>query len=334
MGEDVMGKISSARALAGGCLLLGLLAASLAPASAQNYPTRRITLVVPYTAGSGFDIVARTVGQKLSERWGQPVVIDNKPGASGTIGTEAVANASADGYTLLVSGGPHTIYPSLMKNLRFDSVTSFTPIGVTAAGVVALVVNPEALPVKSVPELIAAIKAKPGVYNFSSPGVGTLQHLGMELFKQQLGLDVLHVPYRGAAPAITDLITGQVQFTYLPVNSAQPQVQAGKLRMLAVASSKRTPLAPEVPSLAELGYPSLDFDLWFGFLGPANLPPAIVRKWDDELATINALPDVKDALQKQGLAPLSLDSAATGALIKRDIVRWRTVVEKAGLKPE
>ena len=320
------------------CIGLGLLVAPLwlgsPPASAQTYPARRITLVVPYTPGSGFDIVARTVGQKLSERWGQPVVVDNKPGASGTIGTEAVANAAPDGYTLLVSGGPHTVYPSLMKSLRFDPVTSFTPIGVTAAGVVALVVNPEALPVKSVAELIAAIKVKPGVYNFSSPGVGTLQHLGMELFTQQLGLDVQHVPYRGAATALTDLITGQVQFTYLPVNSALPQVQAGKLRMLAVASSKRTPLAPDVPSLSELGYPSLDFDLWFGFLGPANLPPAIVRKWDDELASINALTDVKEALLKQGLAPMALDAAATAALIKRDIARWRGVVEKAGIKQE
>jgi tripartite-type tricarboxylate transporter receptor subunit TctC len=319
------------------CIGLTLLAPLLlpaSPASAQNYPTRRITLVVPYTPGSGFDIVARTVGQKLSERWGQPIVVDNKPGASGTIGTEAVANAAPDGYTLLVSGGPHTVYPSLMKNLRFDSITSFTPVGVAAAGVVALVVNPEALPVKSVDELIAALRARPGHYNFSSPGVGTLQHLGMELFKQQLKLDVLHVPYRGAATAITDLITGQVHFTYLPVNSAMPQVQAGKLRMLAVASSKRTPLAPDVPSLNELGYPSLDFDLWFGFLGPANLPGAIVRKWDDELASINALADVKEALLKQGLAPVSLDSAATAALLKRDIARWRDVVEKAGIKSE
>jgi tripartite-type tricarboxylate transporter receptor subunit TctC len=304
------------------------------PAWAQNYPARRITLVVPYTPGSGFDIVARTVGQKLQERWGQAVIVDNKAGASGTIGTEAVANAAPDGYTLLVSGGPHTVYPSLMKGLRFDSLASFTPVGVTAAGVVALVVNPQALPVNTVDELIKELRAKPGKYNFSSPGVGTLQHLGMELFKQQLKLDVLHVPYRGAAPAITDLITGQVQFTYLPVNSALPQVQAGKLRMLAVASSKRTALAPEVPSLSELGYPSLDFDLWFGFLGPANLPSAIVRKWDDELAMVNALPDVTSALLKQGLAPMSLDSAATGALIRRDIARWREVVEKAGIKPE
>jgi tripartite-type tricarboxylate transporter receptor subunit TctC len=314
-----------------GVVLSGALAMS---AWAQTYPARRITLVVPYTPGSGFDIVARTVGQKLSERWGQPVVVDNKAGASGTIGTEFVANAAPDGYTMLVTGGPHTIYPSLMKTLRFDSLASFTPIGVTAAGVVSLVVNPQALPVKSVDELIKELHAKPGKYNFSSPGVGTLQHLGMELFKQQLKLDVLHVPYRGAGPALTDLITGQVQFTYLPVNSALPQVQAGKLRMLAVASSKRTSLAPEVPSLAELGYPSLDFDLWFGFLGPANLPAAIVRKWDDELAAINELPDVTAALLKQGLAPMSLDSRATGALIRRDIARWREVVEKAGIKPE
>src|SRR5262245_48703431 len=187
-----MTKPALARSLA--CWLVGAFAAvlPLMSAWAQSYPTRRITLVVPYTPGSGFDIVARTVGQKLQERWGQPIIVDNKPGASGTIGTEAVANAVPDGYTLLVSGGPHTGYPSLMKTLRFDPLTGFTPVGVTAAGVVSLVVNPQALPVDSVDALVKELRAKPGHYNFSSPGVGTLQHLGMELFKQQLKLDVLH----------------------------------------------------------------------------------------------------------------------------------------------
>jgi tripartite-type tricarboxylate transporter receptor subunit TctC len=306
----------------------------LSPAWAQTNPARRITLIVPYTPGSGFDIVARTVGQKLAERWGQPVVVDNKPGASGTLGTEVAANAAPDGYTLLVSGAPHALYASLVKNLRFDSVASFTPIAVVATGSVALTVNPAVLPVNSVAELIAAVKAQPGKLNYSSPGSGTLQHLGMELFKQQLGLDALHVPYRGASVALTDFLTGQVHFTYLPVNTALPQVQSGKLRMLAVASSKRSPMAPDVPSLAELGYPSLDFDLWFGFLAPANLPAAIARMWEQELAAISALPDVKDSFQKQGLTAVYLDANATGALIKSETARWRAVAEKAGIKPE
>ena len=233
---------------------LPLAAILPASAAAQCYPSHRITLVVPYTPGSGFDIVARTIGQKLSERWGQPVVIDNKPGASGTLGTEIVANAAPDGHTLLVSGAPLTVYPSLVKSLRFNPATSFTPIGVAATSIVALTVNPAVLPVNSVAELIAAAKAQPGKLNYSSPGIGTLQQLGMELFKQQLGLDVLHVPYRGASGALTDFLTGQVHFTYLPVNTALPQAQSGKLRMLAVASSKRSPMAPDVPSLHELGY--------------------------------------------------------------------------------
>jgi len=309
-------------------LLLSLLAA------AQTYPTRRITLIVPYTPGSGFDIVARTFGQKLAERWGQPVLVDNKPGASGTLGTEAAANAAPDGYTLLVSGTPHTLYPSLVKTLRFDTVASFTPVAVVATGSVALTVNPAVLPVSSVAELIAAVKAQPGKLNYSSPGSGTLQHLGMELFKQQLGLDALHVPYRGASGALTDFLTGQVQFTYLPVNTALPQVQSGKLRMLAVASSKRSPMAPDVPSLSELGYPSLDFDLWFGFLAPANLPSPILRMWEQELAAIGALPDVKDSLQKQGLTAVDLGSDAMSAMIKSETARWHAVAEKAGIKPE
>ena len=304
------------------------------PAAAQTYPSQRITLIVPYTPGSGFDIVARAVGQKLAERWGQPVVVDNKPGASGTLGTEIAANAAPDGYTLLVSGAPHTVYSSLLKILRFDPVANFTPIGVIATGSVALTVNPAVLPVNSVAELIAAAKAQPGKLNYSSPGIGTLQHLGMELFKQQLGLDVLHVPYRGASVALTDFLTGQVHFTYLPVNTALPQAQSGKLRMLAVASSKRSPMAPDLPSLHELGHPTLDFDLWFGFLGPAKLPDAIVRLWEQELRAISAMPDLRDSLERQGLTPVYMNSLETGAMIESEILRWRAVAEKAGIKPE
>ena len=312
------------------------LASLLLPsmAAAQSYPSHRITLIVPYTPGSGFDIVARTVGQKLSERWGQPVVVESKPGASGTLGTEMVANAAPDGHTLLVSGAPLTVYPSLVKSLRFDPATSFTPIGVVVTSSVALTVNPAVLPVNSVAELIAAVKGQPGTLNYSSPGIGTLQQLGMELFKQQLGLDVLHVPYRGASGALTDFLTGQVHFTYLPVNTALPQAQSGKLRMLAVASSKRSPMAPDVPSLHELGYASLDFDLWFGFLAPANLPGAIVALWEQELAAISAMHDVQESFRKQGLMPTYLDSAKTAALVKSETTRSREVAEKAGIRPE
>ena len=301
-------------------------------AVAQDYPTHRITIIVPFTAGSAFDIVARVVAQKVQDKWGQPVVVENKPGASGSIGTDFVAKAAPDGYTLLVTGSPHSLHKTLIKSLRYDPVTDFTPLGVLATGAVALVVNPNVFPVKSLDELIAAAKAQPGKLNHSSPGIGTLQHLGMELFKQQLGINVLHVPYRGQSRAITDLVAGQVQMTYLPVNSAMPLVRAGKLRMLAVASSKRSPLAPDVPSLSELGHPTLDFMLWFGFFAPAKLPADIQQKWEKELAAIAEMPDVDKALENKGLIPTYMDSKATAAWLQSEIARWKAVVDKAGLK--
>jgi tripartite-type tricarboxylate transporter receptor subunit TctC len=190
------------------------------------------------------------------------------------------------------------------------------------------------MPVNSLDELIAAVKAKPGYYNYSSPGVGTLQQLGFELFKQQLGLDVQHVPYRGQSQAITDFVSGQVHFTYLPISSALPHVQAGKLRILANAGSKRSPFAPDIPTLAELGHPTLDFDLWFGFFGPAHLPPAIVQWWEKEIAALAETSDAQETLRRHGLTTMYLDSAATGARLKSDTVRWTAVAEKAGLKPE
>ena len=317
--------------VAASAILALLLAAS--GAAAQTYPARRITLVVPYTAGSGFDSVGRTVAQKFSERFGQPVIVDNRSGASATLGTDMVANAPPDGYTLLLTGTPLTLTPSLSKAARFDPVTDFTPLGNVATSGLALTVT-ESFPVTTLQEFLADVRANPGKLNYSSPGSGTLQHLGMELFKQQLGLDVVHVPYRGAASAITDLITGQVQFTFLPVHTARPLVASGKLRMLAVAAQKRSPFAPEVPTLAELGYPGIDLELWYGFFAPANLPEPIARLWEGELAAISAMPDVRESFERQGLAPVYWDAVTTAARVKTEVVRWRGVVERAGIKAE
>jgi len=313
--------------------MAGLACAGMT-AGAQTYPDRRITLIVPYTAGSGFDFAGRTVGQRLSDRWGQPVIIDNKPGASGDIGAEAVANAEPDGYTILVTGPPHSVSPALHKNLRFDPVTSFTPLGAIGTSGLALVVNPVAMPVSSVEEFLAALRAKPGHYNYSSPGTGTLQHLGMELFKQELGLNAVHVPYRGASIALTDLLTGQVQFTFLPVHSARPHVQAGRLRMLAVASPRRSPFAPDVPSFAEVGLPNVDFELWYGFFAPARLPAAVTQRWERELAKISEQDDLKENFQRQGMIPSFRNAQQTAAHLASEIARWRTVAEKAGIKPD
>jgi tripartite-type tricarboxylate transporter receptor subunit TctC len=316
---------------AAAALIVALLAD---PAAAQDYPARRITIVVPFSPGTAFDLIARTAGQRVTERYGQPVVVDNKPGASGTLGTEMAATAAPDGYTLVTAGAPLTVHKALIKNLRYDPVASFTPIATLAASSVGLVINPAVMPVNSLEELIAAVKAKPGFYNYSSPGVGTLQQLGFELFKQQLGLVVQHVPYRGAAQAITDFVSGQVHFTYLPISSALPHVRAGKLRILANAGSKRSPFAPDVPTLGELGHPTLDFDLWFGFLGPANLPPAIVAWWEKELAEVAATAAAQEAFRRHGLTPIFENAAATGARLKSEVARWTAVAEKAGLRPE
>jgi tripartite-type tricarboxylate transporter receptor subunit TctC len=312
-----------------------LLAIAIAtPAVAQSYPARRVTIVVPFSPATAFDLIARTAGQKITERYGQPVIVDNKPGASGTLGSEMVATAAPDGYTLVTAGAPLTVHKALIKDLRYDPLTSFTPIATVAASSVGLVINPAVLPVNSLDELIAAIKARPGYYNYSSPGLGTLQQLGFELFKQQLGLEVQHVPYRGASQAITDFVAGQVHLTYLPISSALPHVQAGKLRILANAGTKRSPFAPDIPTLGELGHPTLDFDLWFGFLGPAGLPPAIVRWWEQELAQIAETPEAQEAFRRHGISPMYLDAAATSALLKSEVARWTAVAQKAGLRPE
>jgi tripartite-type tricarboxylate transporter receptor subunit TctC len=308
--------------------------ALVAPALAQSYPARRITIVAPFSPGTTFDLIARTAGQRISERYGQPVVVDNKPGASGSLGTEMVASAAPDGYTLVTAGGPLAVHKALIKNVRYDPVSSFTPIATLAASSVGLVINPTVMPVNSLEELIATVRARPGFYNYSSPGVGTLQQLGFELFKQQLGLDVQHVPYRGAAQAITDFVSGQVHLTYLPISSSLPHVQAGRLRILANAGSKRSPFAPDIPTLAELGYPTLDFDLWFGFLGPANLPAAVVQWWENELAALVEMPETQEAFRRHGITPMYLDAAATAARLKSDVARWTAVAERAGLKPE
>jgi len=302
-------------------------------ASAETYPARRITLVVPYTAGSGFDNAARTIGQKFSERFGQPVVVDNKPGASGVLGTEFVAAAAPDGYTLLLTGSPLTVSAALSKTMRVNPAVDLTPLGNVASSGLALAVT-LSFPATSLDELLAQVRANPGRFNYSSPGTGTLQHLGMELFKLQLKLDVLHVPYRGAATALTDLLTGQVQFTFLPVHTALPHAQSGKLRLLAVAGTGRSMFAPDVPSLGELGYPTIDFELWYGFFGPANLPPPVAQFWEKELAAMVTLPDVRENLERQGLAPIFWDARTTGARVTTDIARWREVVEKAGIRQE
>ena len=298
----------------------------------QAYPSRPITLVVPYTPGTGIDIIARTVGPKISERWGQPVLVDNKPGASGNIGAALVAKAASDGYTLMVTVNTFTITPALYPNIPYDPVKDFATIGRAANGNVALVTNSSALPVKTLDELVAAAKSRK--LNYSSPGNGTPQHLAIELLKQRLKIDVLHVPYKGAAQALTDLLGGQVQLAVLPVHTALPHARAGKLNVIAVSGERRSVLAPDSPSFAELGLKNLDIDLYFWLAGPAALPRDIVMKWNQELEQILALPDVRETFTRQGMVPAHSSPEDIRRQIAADVQRWKKFIAETGIKAD
>ena len=277
---------------------LALLALALplmpAPASAA-YPDRPLKIIVPYTPGTGIDILARVLGDKLAQKFGVPVVVDNRPGASGNIGTEAASKAAPDGYTLLMQASTHVTNPALQASVPYDPIKGFTPIGPTAIGSLALVVNPS-VPAKSVPELVALAKAQPGKLNYASPGSGTPHHLAMELFKQHFGVDIVHVPYKGTAGAVTDLLAGQVQMMFLPVHVALPQVQGGKLRMLAAGGAHRSPVTPDVPSLADEGVTDIDVDIWYALLGPPGLAKEQVELLNREVNALLAEPDVRETL--------------------------------------
>ncbi len=309
-------------------LLLALALISF-NAAAQPYPSRPITLVVPYTPGTGIDIIARTVGPRLSERWKEAVIVDNKPGASGNIGAATVAKAPPDGYTLMVTVNTFTITPALYKSIPYDPVKDFAPVGRVANGNVALVVNAAALPVRNLEELKVAARERK--LNYSSPGNGTPQHLAVELLKQRLGIDILHVPYKGAAQALTDLLGGQVQLAVLPVHTALPHARAGKLTVIAVSGESRSVLAPDSPSFAELGLKNLDIDLYFWIAGPAGLPREIVQKWNREIASILSAPEVRETLMKQGMVPAPGSPEEISAQIRADVERWKKFIAETGI---
>jgi len=306
------------------CLAAAALMAGAA--IAQPYPNRAITFVVPYTPGTGIDIVARTVGPRLSLRLGQPVLVDNKPGASGNIGADAVAKAAPNGYTVMVNVNTFAITPALYKNLPYDPVKDFATITKAARGNISLVVNPAVLPVKTLAELVARAKAEPGKLTYSSPGSGTPQHLAMEVLKQRLGMDIVHVPYKGAAGATTDLLGGQVQLSILPVHTALPHARTGKLNLLAVSGESRSVLAPDIPTFAELGQKNLDLDLYFWFAAPAGTPREVVMQLNKEIAAILALPEVRESMLKQGLIPESSGPDEIAGQIKNDIERWKKFI--------
>lgn len=307
--------------------------ASAAAIAQQDYPTKPLRLVVPFTPGGSTDILARVIGQKLTEAWGKQVIIDNRPGAGGNIGVDLVAKSPADGYTLVMGHiGTFGVNPTLYPKLPYDPIKDFQPITLVALVPNMLSVTPS-LPVKSVKELVALAKAKPGTINFGSGGNGSAAHLAGEYFKLLTKTEITHVPYRGTSPAVTDLIAGQIQMIITGVPPTLAFAKSGKLRALAVATAKRLPLLPELPTIAEAGVPGYEATQWYGVLVPAGTPKPVVAKLNAEMAKAIHGKDVREKLAADAAEPVGNSPEEFGAFIKKEIARWAPVVRASGAHP-
>ena len=305
---------------------LALLGLSSLGAVAQNaYPNQPIKIIVPFTPGTGMDTIARVMAPRLSERLGQPVVIQNQPGASGNIGADAVAKSNPDGYTILMGANTMLMASQMYKNVSFDPVKDFAPVSMAAYGSLMLVANPKT-GIKSLSDLIKEAQAKPGAISFGSPGVGTPHHMAMELFKLESNTFMLHVPYRGTAGYTQDLLGGELNVGFLPVHIAQGFVKGGRLNALATGSPKRHPVAPDVPTFDEMGVKRIDVDLWYAFFAPSKTPAAVITRLNTEMAAILRQPEVKDILGKAGLDALASTPAELAAIVAKDYPRWGTVI--------
>ena len=314
-------------------LAASIVLASAAPALAQTYPNKPVKLVVPFPAGGGTDIVGRLIAQKLADEWQQPVVVENKPGANTLIGTEYVANALADGYTLLMASPSHTINASLYKNIKFNTQKAFAGVAVVATGPLVLVVN-QSVPAKTVRELLALAKAKPGTLSYASAGTGSSPHLAGELFKYLAGIDMMHVPYKGTAPATTDLIGGQVQVAFSPLAGVLPHILSGKLRALALTSPKRLAAMPDLPTIAESGIPGYDVQQWWGIVAPSGTSKEILKKINADVAKILQIPIVQEQIAKIGAEPGQGSPEQLDELIRKEIIQWKKIIDAAKIVAE
>ena len=316
--------------------LLALAAAATlcAPAFAQgDYPSKPIRLVVPYGAGGGTDQIARLLSTKLAARLGQPVVVDNKPGAGTVLGSDFVAKQPADGYTLLLTTSGLTSAPSMIARLPFDPAKDFTPIAPLAIMLISLSANND-VPAKDVRELIAYMKANPNKLNYASYGVATTNNLVMSLFNQRAGVQSLHVPYKAGAQALPDLVSGQVHLMFDSMQTSGPLIKAGKLKSLALATSRRSALMPNMPTVAEAGLPGFEFEPWFGVLGPAGLPAAIVERLNRELNAALRDAEVQEAMRVQYLTPIPGTASEFAELVRRDLAYWADAARVANVRPE
>lgn len=299
----------------------------------QDYPQRPIRLLIPFTPGGGADISGRIIGKALGDRWGVQFVIDNRPGASTMIATDIVAKATPDGYTLLMSTGTHTINPSIFVKRPFDEVRDFTPIVIVSNSPNMLGISPKST-IKSIPELVAYAKASPGKLQYGTGGHGTHQHMALELFRVLAAIDIVHVPYKGGVPAITDAMGGQIMMASTSVPAMSPYVKSGRLRGIAVTSAKRASSVPDVPTIAEQGFPGFDVNYWLGLMGPARLPAPIVQKIEQDTNAALKTSEVREQLVNQGAEPGGGTPAEFMALVNREIKEWAEVVKKTGLKPQ
>ncbi|MEI9804890.1 MAG: tripartite tricarboxylate transporter substrate binding protein [Pseudolabrys sp.] len=303
-----------------------ILLALSASAFADDYPNRPVRLIIPFPPGGSNDVVGRLVAKYLSEKLGQQVYVDNRGGAGGTIGSEAAAKAEPDGYTLLGVSLAHAVNPALYK-LNYDPIKSFTPIAIFASGPNVLVVNPE-MPVKSVKELLALAKQKPGELNYASAGVGSFQHLGGELFKLMAKTNLVHVPYKGGGPAMQDVIAGHVKIMFSSLVQTTPFIQSGQLRALGTGGAKRSPVLPDVPTIAEAGVEGYVADNWWGVVGPANMPQPLVDKIYAAVQAALQAPELKAQFDREGASIVVMTSAEFNEYIKTEIVKWGQVVKE------
>jgi tripartite-type tricarboxylate transporter receptor subunit TctC len=316
-------------------IALVLLLSLCVPAMAQSdYPSRPVQIIVPFAAGGGNDLLARVLADKLQKRWDQPVVVENKPGAGGNIGTEAMLRAPADGYTLLLATNTMAISPHLNKATPYDVRKDFTPLAKLAKTPFVLVVNDKKFPVANVSSLLAHAKANPGKLTYASVGVGTPHHLGMEMFKAVAGLDLVHVPYRGSGPALTDLMAGQTQLMFLTINAVMSFIEKGQLKALATPEARRMSILPDVPTMTEAGVPGIDFTAWYGILAKAGIPQSVQQKLSQALLEIINDRETKEKIISMGFEISPDDPQETQKLLNSEFDKWGTVTKSVGIKPE
>jgi tripartite-type tricarboxylate transporter receptor subunit TctC len=320
------------RVLRGFFAALSITAVAFTAQAQGNYPDRPIKLVVPFPAGGATDLIARTLGQKLGEALGQPVVVENKPGAAAALGTDLVAKSPPDGYTLVLGISSSMVVGPVYTKVPYDPVRDFAPIAIATVSPFALVVHPS-VPAKSVRELVALAKEKPGELNVASFGSGSSSHLTAELFKAMAGVNLTHVPYKGGPPALQDLIAGRVQVMFDIISSVRAHMEAGRLRALAVTGPRRSPVASDVPTVAET-LPGFESSAWFGILAPAGTPDPIIRRLNKEIVQIVKGPALKELYAKQAMEPVGSTPEEFAAVIKADLAKWAKVIKDAGIKPE